>query len=61
MPVMWFLPGEAQAGGNGDGEWMLCAVGFNAAAVGDVVLHARLCKDADAGRDIVLHTDAHAS
>ena len=39
---------------------MLCAVGLEAAAVRNVVLHARLCKDADGGRDIVLNTDANA-
>ena len=55
-----FLPGESQAGGNCDGERMLRAVGLEAAAVGDVVLHAWFCKDADAGRDIVLHAYAHA-
>ena len=39
---------------------MLCAVGFKAAAGRDIVLYARLCKDADAGSDIVLNTDANA-
>lgn len=38
---------------------MLRAVGLEAAAVGDVVLHAWLCKDADGGRDIVLHAYAN--
>ena len=54
-----FLPCEAQACGNCDGEWMLRAVGLKAAAVGDVVLHARFCKDADAGCDVVLHANAN--